>query len=337
VILGKRVGFATWLALSAPAVWVLVIAGAATAERAGHARSETRSAIAAPATAARGCTLSVGTTQICPVSFTVTSGKSAKYVVAMYEDHSSCDFAPPPSAAGNNGNYVVASLTINWGDGTPSTSGVAERGRGCPGTSVLDSTGVSEPITGVHDYKKAGSYTVSVSITYRRGSGNTYMNCATATPRDTVYNKQANCIALGAPARSVGTVGGAPKALTFSGALRGTVPSQRTSSCTAGSGGMNWPLDTTLAPSTAKNWSLSLVFPGNGTYTSFVFGGKSSFVLQSGLNGWVATSGSFTIRGKSGTEGAAQLGETVTANITLGAHEGSATGTVYVKGSWKCG
>ena len=64
---------------------------------------------------------------------------------------------------------------------------------------------------------------------------------------------------------------------------------------------------------------------------------QSSFVLQSGLNGWVATSGSFTIRGKSGTEGAAQLGETVTANITLGAHEGSATGTVYVKGSWKCG
>ena len=337
MILGKRVGFATWLALSALAVSILVIAGAATAARAGDARSETRSAIAARATAAGACALDVGTTQICPVRFTVTAGKSAKYVVAMYEDLSSCDFAPPASEPGDNGNYVVASLTINWGDGTPSTSGVAERGRGCPGASVLDSSGVSEPITGVHDYKKAGSHTVSVSITYRRGSGNTYTNCATATPGDTVYNKRTNCIALGAPAKSVGTVGGAPNGLTFSGALNGTVPSQRTSSCTAGSGGMNWPLDTTLSPSTAKNWSLSLGFPGNGTYTSFVFGGKSSFVLQSGLNGWVATSGSFTIHGKSATERAVQLGETVTANLTLGAHEGGAAGTVYVKGSWKCG
>ena len=87
------------------------------------------------------------------------------------------------------------------------------------------------------------------------------------------------------------------------------------------------------------NWSLSLVFPGNGTYKSFVFGGKDSFVLQSGLNGWVATHGAFTIHGKNGGErgGNVQLDETGTVNLTLGAHEGGATGTVYVKGSWKCG
>jgi len=89
---------------------------------------------------------------------------------------------------------------------------------------------------------------------------------------------------------------------------------------------MQWPLDTKLSPSKVTNWSLTVIYPGNGTYKKFVFGGKASFVLQSGLNGWVATSGSFTIHGK-----------TATANLTLGAHEGSASGTVYVKGAWNCG
>jgi hypothetical protein len=127
--------------------------------------------------------------------------------------------------------------------------------------------------------------------------------------------------------------------LTFGGALHGTVTSHNMSSCDAGSGGMNWPLDTKLSPSKATNWSLSLTFPGNGTYKSFVSGGDASFVLQSGLDAWVATSGSFTVHGKNHGErgGSIQLDETVTANITLAAHEGGASGTVEVKGSWKCG
>ena len=150
-------------------------------------------------------------------------------------------------------------------------------------------------------------------------------------------------VAVGAVLACVIAVAGPASAatnkLTFSGALNGTVPSHNVTSCTAGSGGMNWVLDTPLSPSKATNWSLSLVFPGNGTYKSFVFGGKDSFVLQSGLNGWVATSGSFTIHGKNKGErgGSVQLDETVTVNLTLGAHEGGASGTVYVKGGWKCG
>ena len=139
---------------------------------------------------------------------------------------------------------------------------------------------------------------------------------------------------------AVGAAGaGAANTVRFSGALSGTVTSRSMKSCTAGTGGMNWPLGTTLSPSKAKNWSVSVVFPANGTYKSFVSGGKASFVLQSGLDGWVATSGSFTIHGKNGGErgGAVQLDETATVNLTLGAHEGGASGTVYVKGGWKCG
>jgi hypothetical protein len=48
-------------------------------------------------------------------------------------------------------------------------------------------------------------------------------------------------------------------------------------------------------------------------------------VLQSGLNGWAATKGTMTLGNNSGK-----------VNLTLGAHEGTASGTVYVKGSWKC-
>lgn len=129
------------------------------------------------------------------------------------------------------------------------------------------------------------------------------------------------CALVGAAASSAAT-----RPLTFSGALKGTVPSHNTRSCYAGRGGMQWPLDTKLSPSKVTNWSLTVIYPGNGTFKKFVFGGKASFVLQSGLNGWVATSGSFTIHGK-----------TATANLTLGAHEGSASGTVHVSGAWTCG
>ena len=123
------------------------------------------------------------------------------------------------------------------------------------------------------------------------------------------------------------SVPAATNTLVFSGALKGTVASpNKLSVCDVGTGGMQWPLDATLSPSTAHNWSLTLIYQGNGTYKKFVFGGKDSFVLQSGFNGWVATSGSFTVHGKTGT-----------ADLTLGAHEGSATGTVYVKGGWTCG
>jgi hypothetical protein len=85
----------------------------------------------------------------------------------------------------------------------------------------------------------------------------------------------------------------------------------------------------TSAPSSRRrstNWSVTIVSAHNGTWKTFHPGQSlPSFVLQSGLNGWVATKGSLTVSGTSGK-----------VNLTLGAHEGSATGTVQVTGSWNC-
>jgi len=115
-------------------------------------------------------------------------------------------------------------------------------------------------------------------------------------------------------------------AMTFSGALRGTVKITRLSTCTGSPHGLNWDLGAKLSPSQATNWSVTIVTQHNGTWKTFHPGQSlPSFVLQSGLNGWVATKGSLTISGTSGR-----------VSLTLGAHEGSATGTVQVTGSWNC-
>jgi hypothetical protein len=154
------------------------------------------------------CTLSgTGTIQICPVTFKATAGKSSRIVVARYSDFSHCNSPAPSNEPGSNQNYVVASVTINWGDGSRPTSGVAHTGTTCPpNDSVYSNPGEKEPVTGVHRYKKKGTYTVSVSLTYVRGTGDTYPNCATATAGDTTYNAITNCIAEGAPAQSIGVV-----------------------------------------------------------------------------------------------------------------------------------
>lgn len=152
-----------------------------------------------------GCSLSgTGHIQICPVVFKTTSGKASRVVVARYSDFSHCNLPAPSGEPGQNSHYIVASVSITWGDGTR-TSGVAATGTTCPGT---DSTtaGANEPIFGTHRYKKRGTYTVSVSLTYVRGSGNTYQNCATSTPGSAAYNNLTNCIALNAPVHSIGIV-----------------------------------------------------------------------------------------------------------------------------------
>jgi hypothetical protein len=151
------------------------------------------------------CSLSgTGHIQICPVAFKATVGRASRVVVARYSDFSHCDLHAPSGEPGDNTRYSVASVTINWGDGTR-TSGVARTGTTCPGT---DSTtaGANEPISGTHRYRKRGTYTVSVSLTYIRGSGNTYQNCATSTPGSSVYNNLTNCVALNAPVQSIGIV-----------------------------------------------------------------------------------------------------------------------------------
>jgi hypothetical protein len=154
------------------------------------------------------CALSgTGHIQICPVSFKAVAGKSAHVVVARYADFSGCNLPAPSNEPGENQNYVVASVTINWGDHTRTTSGIAHTGKGCIPTDSPDTDpGLNEPVTGVHRYKKMGTYRVSVSLTYVRGKGDTYPNCASATRGDTVYNHLTNCIALNAPVASVAVV-----------------------------------------------------------------------------------------------------------------------------------
>jgi hypothetical protein len=116
-------------------------------------------------------------------------------------------------------------------------------------------------------------------------------------------------------------------ALVVTGALKGTLKIGPKSTCDASTHGVQLSGFTTSLSSTKyKKWSVTVSVAKPGTYTKFKFGGSSSFALESGgLNAWVATSGTMTIKTSTGT-----------VNLTLGAHEGSATGTVYVKGSWRC-
>lgn len=191
---------------SRPLVSVVLISGAIGASVVGlpyAASAATSHAAALPPCTPTG----TGHVQICPVTFKATAGKSSRVVVARYADFSQCDTPAPSNEPGENQNYVVASVTINWGDGSAPSSGVAHTGTTCPENDAADTNpGEDEPVTGVHRYKKPGKYTVSVSITYVRGTGNTYANCATATTGDTTYNNLTNCVALGAPAQSIGTV-----------------------------------------------------------------------------------------------------------------------------------
>jgi hypothetical protein len=154
------------------------------------------------------CSLSgVGHVQICPVSFKATAGKSSRVVVARYADFSHCNLPAPSNEPGENQNYVVASVAINWGDHSRVTSGVAHTGTGCIANDSPDTDpGLNEPVTGVHRYKKSGTYQVSVTLTYVRGAGDTYQNCATSTPGDTTYNNLTNCIAVNFPVTSVAKI-----------------------------------------------------------------------------------------------------------------------------------
>jgi hypothetical protein len=118
------------------------------------------------------------------------------YTVARYSDFSNCNFPAPSSEPGDNGNYVVGRVRINWGDGTRATAGIGHRGTSCAGTSVLDAPGEVEVVTGTHKYKKPGTYHLSVLLIYKAGPGDTYENCATVTGSST-YNMLNNCVALG--------------------------------------------------------------------------------------------------------------------------------------------
>ena len=152
------------------------------------------------------CTLNHSERQICAAApITAAAASAATVTVASYEDLSSCSFAAPAGEPGNNGRYTVASVSINWGDGTPATSGSAVTGSSCGGTEEGDEVGQPEPVTGTHTFAKPGAYRVTVTVIYVRASGNTYPNCATASGAQ-VYNVLTNCIALGAPVTTMAVV-----------------------------------------------------------------------------------------------------------------------------------
>ena len=114
--------------------------------------------------------------------------------------------------------------------------------------------------------------------------------------------------------------------LKVSGALSGTLKIGPATSC---SGSTKYAqlssFSTTLSSKKYKNWSITISLTKPGAAAKKFNSSTATFVLQSGLNGWAATKGTMTLGNNSGA-----------VNLTLGAHEGTASGTVYVKGSWKC-
>ena len=111
------------------------------------------------------------------------------------------------------------------------------------------------------------------------------------------------------------------------GALSGTLKLGPVSSCSGSTNGAQLSsFSTTLSSKKFKNWAITITLAKPGAAAKKFNRSTASFVLQSGgLNGWVATKGSMTLGNKSGK-----------VNLTLGAQEGSASGTVYIKGSWSC-
>lgn len=115
--------------------------------------------------------------------------------------------------------------------------------------------------------------------------------------------------------------------LVFTGALKGTLKLGSNSGCDASDNGVTLSSFATTLPSKKfKTWSITIVVSKLGTYKRFKLGHDSFVLGTSDYTGWVATKGSMTI-----------IAHTGSVNLTLGGHEGKATGTVYVAGTWTCG
>lgn len=111
-----------------------------------------------------------------------------------------------------------------------------------------------------------------------------------------------------------------------SGALSGTLKIGPVTECSGSTNNAQLSsFSTTLSSKKYKKWSITISLTKPGAAAKKFNSSTATFVLQSGLNGWVATKGTMTLGNNSGT-----------VNLTLGAHEGTASGTVYIKGSWKC-
>jgi hypothetical protein len=134
------------------------------------------------------------------------------------------------------------------------------------------------------------------------------------------------------PASGAGA--GSTNVITVSGALKGTlkvVPHVTCSGLNGGQETLSWN-SVKLSPKKAQAWSIifnKVTRPG--TYKlvpSTIMAIKTNVVLMGGIAyAWVSSAGKLTV-GKAGTTGSV--------NATLSLHEGTATGTVYLKGSWNC-
>ena len=114
--------------------------------------------------------------------------------------------------------------------------------------------------------------------------------------------------------------------LVVSGALSGTLKIGPVTSCSGSTTSAALSsFSGKLASKKYKNLSITISLTKPGAAAKKFNSSTATFVLQSGLNGWAATKGTMTLGNNSGK-----------VNLTLGAHEGTASGTVYVKGSWKC-
>jgi hypothetical protein len=115
--------------------------------------------------------------------------------------------------------------------------------------------------------------------------------------------------------------------LTFTGALKGKLKLGPNSGCDASDNGVTLSSFTTTLPSKKfKTWSVTVYVTKLGHYKKFKFLTDSFVLGTSDLTGWVATNGSMTVIAHSGT-----------VNATLDGHEGLATGTIHVTGTWICG
>jgi hypothetical protein len=113
----------------------------------------------------------------------------------------------------------------------------------------------------------------------------------------------------------------------FTGALKGTLKLGPNSGCDVSANGVTLSSFTTILPSKKfKTWSVTIYVTKLGSYKKFKFLGDSFVLDTSNFTGWVAATGTMTVSATSGS-----------VNATLSGHEGEATGTVHVKGTWNCG
>lgn len=119
---------------------------------------------------------------------------------------------------------------------------------------------------------------------------------------------------------------GPADAFVVTGALTGTLKIGSVTQCDGNvNGGDLSSFSTSLSSKKYSNWSMTFSQTKPGAAAKKFNRMTATFVLQSGQNAWVATGGTMTF--SSGVN---------TVNLTLGAHEGSASGTVHIKGKWSC-